>query len=242
MHGHDTALVVDGNENDRSHISRVLYDRLGFSTVYPAADSRAAVALLHGTQVDWVFSAWDFGGSTSHRLFDLLRNHRQLCRVPRVLLFDGDHDTARSIARDTAASDYVRKPLVEESLVRATHRVCSLLRRQTARTRGLDCELDLGFDEFNVYPAELRDITARDCLLQVPQFKEQVGAVGDIGTLTIRCPDQGALVLNGRVAHVRASKSKLPCRLLEVRFELAEPAPATCDRLRALIRTADGFP
>ncbi len=236
MPGHHSALVVDGNHDDRSHISRILYERLGFTTVYPASDSRAAIELLHSTPVDWVFSAWQLAGSTSHTLFDLMRHHRELRNIPRVLLFDGDGDEARSVARTAAASDYVRKPLDEHNLVRTAHRVCSLFRRRIEQASdGLDCELDLGFDEFNVYPAELRQVSADACVLHVPQFKDQVGKVGDIGTLTVSCRDKEPLVLNGRVAHLRESEVPHPCDLLEVRFDLAEPEPETRARLLQLI-------
>lgn len=220
MTGHHSALIVESCDTHRRHLSDILRERLGFRTVFQTADSENAIDLLHREHVDWVFGAWQIGGRTMEDLFEFIAREPTLNILPRVMLFEGDDASARAVARHVRATDYVQKPVDAETLVRVAHRICALLRHQYSLTESpLSCELDLGFDEFNIYRAQLASIDTKGCVLHSPPFKDYVGESGDVGTLTVSCHDERPLALRGVIVDVRPRGDDAPpCGSFEVHF------------------------
>jgi CheY-like chemotaxis protein len=241
MANSNAALVVHDSSSLRSFLRAVLRENLCFEQVLEVGRADEALALLtDNPHIRWIFSGWELPGMTGRELAAAVRGAAGTADVNFIMVTSRDEVTARSIAANEGLTDYLTMPLSPGALVRKVRRLMGLdERRRAIRVRPAgECEIDLGFDEFQRYAAKLLNISCSGCLLRTTQFVQGAGFIYDIGTLTIPLTADVTISVRGRIVRVEQDESRgTLSRNILVAFEFEEMDAATHHVLDDYIET-----
>lgn len=245
---HSVALVVDNSLSMRTYIRTILQDELNFRETHEAENADEALRFLKAnTAVKWVFSAWEMSGMSSHDFLGSIRADLESRGAHVVLVTGKEEIAARELAIKESVADYLCKPFSPEQLVQKVRRLAGLMERRRAERikMAVPCEVDLGFDPFHVYSAELVDISATGCRVRTSPIHPNTGHVGDLATITFLLENDAPLQLHGKIKRVE-SRGCVTDGCVLMAFELIHQDPAQSLELERYIelcksQVADGF-
>ncbi|MDH5435422.1 MAG: response regulator [Gammaproteobacteria bacterium] len=185
-----TALVVDDSTSFRQYLSNILRVELGFDSIIEATSADEAVELIDSNKhnIGWIFSDWEMPGMTGGELLSHVRARSDMINVPFIMLTDREDMQARSIAMQEGVTDFITKPFETEDLVSKVLRLLGMMEIRRSPRFHLDarCRLDIGFDDFQQYAADLINISQNGCLIRTSRFYADTAHVLDIGTIYIQ--------------------------------------------------------
>jgi CheY-like chemotaxis protein len=234
------ALVVDTSTSMRSYVRKILHQELGFNEIHEAEDTDDAFRVLKSRRaINWIFSSLEIPGLLSPLdLMGIARNGRNNIPPRFVLMSSNEELVTRRIAIREGVADFLCKPFVPSQLVSTVHRLAGLTKRCVAERFNvhLPCEINIGFDSFHHYGAELADISMTGCRMKTSQVKPGTGYVGDYATVTL-------LPENGSSFHVQAKIKRMefiesctdPLRNTEMAVEFANVTPPLKEKLESFI-------
>jgi len=224
----------------RSYVREILHQELGFNEIHEAGDADDAFRVLKsGCAIDWIFSSLEMPGLLSP--FDLLKSIRSASNSAhtRFVLMSSDNESSiRKIAIREGATDYLCKPFVPSQLVNMVHRLKGLTERRSAERFkvSLPCEIDMGFDSFHHYGAELADISMAGCRMKTSQVKPGSGHVGDYATVTLLPENETPFHVHAKIRRLEFSESCAdPLRNTEVAIEFVDVTPLLKEKLESFI-------
>jgi hypothetical protein len=80
-------------------------------------------------------------------------------------------------------------------------------RREQRKFPPKPCAVDLGFDNYNHYAAELLNISTTGCLIKTGILGIGAGHVYDVGSVIINPDTQNAVKLSGQIVRIQADKA-----------------------------------
>ena len=199
------ALVVDSSAYMRNYVREILRNELSFHEIHEGKDAESAVQILKsGHDINWIFSAWEMPGMSAHDLLENVRNNQDGTRPHFVLMSANEEQVVRNIAIQEGVADYLCKPFHPYQIVHMVRRLTGLVEKRGAERFKVDlpCEIDMGFDSFHHYGAELADISMTGCRVRTSQVKPGSGYIDDYATITL-LPEAGAPL------HVQAKIKRL---------------------------------
>jgi CheY-like chemotaxis protein len=232
------ALVVDTSPSMRNYIRAILQQELSFHEIHEGKDADDALQILKsGRFINWIFSSWEMPGLSTHDLLETVRNSPNSASAHFVLMSANDENAVRSIAIQEGVADYLCKPFFPHQMVHMVHRLTGLEeRRGTERFKvHMHCEIDMGFDSFHHYGAELVDISMTGCKLKTSQVKPGSGHIDDYANVTL-LPETGtALHVQARIRRLEFDKFCTdPLRDTEIAVEFVNITPALKEELMSL--------
>ncbi|MDD5299763.1 MAG: response regulator [Gallionella sp.] len=241
------ALVVDNSAFMRNYVREILHQELGFNEIIEAGDADDAFRVLKsGRAINWIFSSLEMSGQLSP--FDLMgvaRNNPNSAPPRFVLMSSNDELVTRKIAIREGVADYLCKPFDPSQLVGMVHRLTGLTKRcGTGRLKvHLPCEINIGFDSFHHYGAELADISMAGCLMKTSQVKPGSGYVGDYATVTLLPENEASFHVQAKIKRVEVSKSCAdPLRDTEMAIEFVDVASPLKEKLESFINSCKEKP
>ena len=233
------ALVVDTSTSIRNYVREILRQELGFNEIHEAKDADDAFRVLKsGSPIDWIFSSLEMPGLSTHDLLGIVRNGPNSTHTRFVLMSSNDEPVTREIAIREGAADYLCKPFTPSQLAGMVHRLNGLAERRSAERFEvtLPCEIDIGFDSFHHYGAELADISMTGCRVKTSQVKPGSGHTGDYATITLLLEKGSPFHLQAKIKRVDVSKSCTdPLRNTEVAMELVDVTPSLREKIELFI-------
>lgn len=217
------ALIVDTSPATRNYVRKILHRDLGCKEIHEAKDADDAVRVLKsGRVINWIFSSLEMPGLSPRDLLGIIRNSPHSMRTRFVLMSSNIEPVTREIALREGAADYLCKPFVPDQLVSMVHRLKGLAERRRAERlkTALPCEINIGFDSFHDYGAELADISMTGCRVKTSQVKPGSGYVDDFATVILPLENDAPIPVQARIKRVELSKSCTdPLRNTEVAVE-----------------------
>lgn len=235
------ALVVDTSPSMRNYVREILRQELDFHEVHEGKDADDALRILKsGLSINWIFSSWEMPGLSTHDLLERVRHSTDSTRTHFILMSSNDEHIVRNIAIQEGVADYLCKPFSPHQIVHMVHRLDGLAeRRGTERFKvHMPCEIDMGFDSFHHYGAEVVDISMNSCRVKTSQVKPGSGYIDDYATVTL-------LAENGDTLHVQAKIRRLefdkgytdPLRNTEIAVEFVNVTSPLNEKLEAFINS-----
>lgn len=238
------ALIVDTSTATRNYVRKILHRELGCKEIHEAKDADDAFRVLKsGRVIDWIFSSLEMPGLPPGDLLGIVRNNPHSMRTRFVLMSSCVEPVTREIAIREGAADYLCKPFAPDQLVGMVHRLKSLAERRSAErlSIALPCEIDIGFDPFHHYGAELADISMTGCRVKTSQVKPGSGHVGDYATVTLLPENDSPFHFHAKIKRVELSKSCAdPLRNTEVAVEFVDIPPPLKEKLGSFIDSCKG--
>lgn len=223
------ALIVDTSLSMRSYVRTILHQELSFDEIHEAQDAEDAHRLIKSGQViHWIFSSLEMPGLSGFDLLEIARNHPDSAHARFVLMSSNDTHITREIAIRKGAADYLSKPFAPSHLINMVHRLTGLTeRRSAARSRCTRaCEIDIGFDAFHSYGAELADISLTGCRLKTSQLQPGSGHVDDYATVALHPEGNPPFQIQGQIKRVQINPSLIdPLRKTEMAVEFIDLTP-----------------
>ena len=234
------ALVVDTSTSMRSYVRKILHQELGFNEIHEAEDTDDAFRVLKsGRAISWIFSSLEMPGLLSPLdLMGVARNGSNNISPRFVLMSSNDELVTRKIAIREGVADFLCKPFVPSQLVSTVHRLAGLTKRCVAERFVVHqpCEINIGFDSFHRYGAELADISMPGCRMITSQVKPDSGYVGDYATVTLLLEDGPPFHIQAKIKRVEPIKSCTdPLRNTEMAVEFANVTPPIKEKLESFI-------
>jgi len=240
------ALIVDSSISMRSYVRAILHQELGFNKIHEAKDADDAFQVLKsGHIINWIFSSLEMPGLSPLDLLGTVRNDPNCAHTRFVLMSSNDELVTRKIAIRAGAADYLCKPFVPSQLVNMVHRLTGLAERRGAERLkvALPCEINIGFDSFHHYGAELEDISVTGCRVKTSQVKPGSGYVDDYATVILPLENGSPLDIQAKIKRVEFSKTCTdPLRNTEVAMEFVDATPTLKERLESFIDSCKGKP
>lgn len=238
------ALVVDTSTFMRNYVREILHQELGFKEIHEAKDADGAFRILKsGPTVDWIFSSWEMPGLSTRDLLGIVRNGPHNTRTRFVLMSSNNATVTREIAIREGAADYLCKPFTPHQLTRMVHRLTGLAERRGAdRFKAAQpCEINIGFDSFHDYGAELADISMTGCRMNTSQVAPGSGHIDDYATITLSQENGFPFHLKAKITRVELSQSCAdPLRNTEMAVEFVNVTPPVKERLESFIYSCKG--
>jgi CheY-like chemotaxis protein len=216
------ALVVDDSPSVRHYVHVILWHDLKFDRILEAGNANDALRSLETEHtVNWIFSDWEMPGMSAHDFLCRVRSHPDKAGVPFLMLTARGEPEAKRLAIREGVSDYLSKPFTPEDLVRKVLRIAGLKERRSAQrvTPYKFCEIDIGFDPYQTFGADLVNVSMTGCLARTSRFNPGTGHVNDVGTLTLWLDENTPLRLNGRIARVVVDEHADPRKDSLIGFE-----------------------
>lgn len=151
-----------------------------------------------------------------------------------------DEPVTREIAIREGAADYLCKPFAPSQLANMVHRLKGLAERRSAERFKvtLPCQINIGFDSFHHYGAELADISMTGCRMKTSQVKPGSGYVGDFATVTLLPENGSPFDVHANIKWVEFSKSCTdPLRNTELAIEFLDVTPQLKEKLESFIES-----
>jgi two-component system, chemotaxis family, chemotaxis protein CheY len=238
------ALIVDTSMSTRNYIRTILRQELGFNEVHEAKDAEDAFRVLKsGCDINWIFSSLEMPGLSPFDLQEIARNGPNGRRTRIVLMSTDEEPVTREIAIRKGAADYLCKPFAPSRLVNMVHRLTGLTERRYAeRSRvTLACEINIGFDSFHQYGAELADISMTGCRMKTSQVKSGSGHVDDLATVTLWMENCAPFHVQAKIKRMEFSKCCAdPLRNTEVAIEFVDVTQQLNEKLESFIDSCEG--
>jgi CheY-like chemotaxis protein len=237
------ALVVDTSTFMRSYIRKILHHELGFNKIHEAEDADDAFRVLKSERaINWIFSSLEMPGMLSP--LDLMETARNGPNSTRFILMSSNEElVTREIAIREGVADYLCKPFAPGQLVNTVHRLAGLAKRRGAERfkATLSCEIDIGFDSFHHYGAELADISMTGCRIKTSQVKPDSGYVDDYATVTLLLENGSPLHVQAKIKRVELSESCAdPLSNTEMAVEFVNVIPSLKEKLESFICHVSG--
>jgi CheY-like chemotaxis protein len=234
-------LVVDTSISMRNYVREILHQELMFNEIHEAEDAGGALrALKSGRVIDWIFSSLEMPGLPTLDLLRIVRNGQNRTHTRFVLMSSGDEHVTREIAIREGAADYLHKPFTPSQLINMVHRLNGLVeRRGTERFKvTLPCEINIGFDSFHQYGAELADISMTGCRMKTSKVKPGSGYIDDYATITLLPENDSPFHVQARIKRMKFNESCTdPLRDTEVAVEFLDVTPPLKEKLESLIHS-----
>ena len=236
---YSNALVVDTSPSIRNYVREILRKELSFQEIHEGKDTDEALQILKsGRAINWIFSAWEMPGLSTHDFLETVRNSLNGTHTNFVLMSANDEQIVRNIAIQEGVADYLCKPFPPHQMINVVHRLTGLVEQRVAEhfKVHLPCEIDMGFDSFHHYGAELVDISMTGCRVKTSQVKRGSGYIDDLATVTL-LPELDATL------HVQAKIKRLgfdkyctdPLRNTEIAVEFINVTPALKKELEGFV-------
>ncbi|MDO8812691.1 MAG: response regulator [Gallionella sp.] len=234
------ALIVDTSTFMRSYIRKILHHELGFNKIHEAEDTDDAFQVLKSERtINWIFSSLEMPGLLSPLdLMGVARSSPNGTPPRFILMSSNDELVTRRIAIREGVADYLCKPFVPNQLVSTVHRLTGLTKRRCAERfkSHLPCEINIGFDSFHHYGAELADISMAGCRMKISQVKPDSGHAGDYATITLLPKNESPLHIQAKIKRMEFDKSCAdPLRNTDVAIEFVNVTPPLKEKLESLI-------
>ena len=233
------ALIVDPSISIRNYVRKVLHQELGFNEIHEAKDADdASQVLKSGRVIDWIFSSLEMPGLSPLDFMGIARNDPSGTPTRFVLMSSNDELVTREIALRKGAADYLCKPFVPSQLVNMVHRLKGLVEQRNAERFKVTppCEINIGFDLFHQYGAELADISTTGCRMNISQVKPGSGYVDDYATVTLLPENGSPFDVQAKIKRVEFSKSCTdPLHNTEVAIEFVDVTPLLKEKLESFI-------
>jgi CheY-like chemotaxis protein len=224
----------------RSYIQKILHQELGFDKVHEAEDADDAFQLLKsGRAIDWIFSSLEMPGMLSPLdLMGITRNNRNSAHTRFILMSSKDELVTREIALREGAADYLCKPFAPSQLIGTVYRLTGLAKRRGAERfkAAPPCEINIGFDSFHHYGAELADISMTGCRMKTSPIKPDSGYIDDYATVTLLPENDSPLHIQAKIKRVDFNKSCTdPLSNTDVAVEFVNVVPSLEEKLESFI-------
>lgn len=233
------ALIVDTSTSMRNYVRGILQQELGFNEIYEAQDADAAHLILKsGRIMNWIFSAWEMPSLSSRDLLRIVRNGPNRLHTRFVLMSASHEFIPRKIALREGAADFLHKPFVPDQLTSIVHRLNGLAEHRGNKRfdAALPCEVNIGFDSFHDYGAELTDISITGCRMKTSKIKPGSGYINDYTTLTLPYTNELPIHVHAKIKRVEFHPSCTnPLRNTEIAIEFIDITPALKENLEAYI-------
>lgn len=233
------ALIVDTSISTRNYIRTILRQELGFNEVHEAKDAEDAFRVMKsGSAINWIFSSLEMPGLSPFDLLEIARKSPNGTHTRIVLMSSDEELVTREIAIRKGAADYLCKPFAPGHLVNMVHRLTGLTERRYAeRSRvALACEINIGFDSFHQYGAELADISMTGCRMKTSQVKPGSGYVDDLATVTLWMENCAPFHVQAKIKRVEFSKCCTdPLHNTEVAIEFVGVTQQLNEKLESFI-------
>ena len=238
------ALVVDTSTFMRSYVRKILRHELGFNEIHEAEDADDAFRVLKSRRaINWIFSSLEMPGLLSPLdLMGVTRNGPNSTHTRFVLMSSNDELVTRKIAIREGVADYLCKPFAPSQLVNTVYRLTGLTKRRSAERFKvhLPCEINIGFDSFHHYGAELADISMAGCRMKTSQVKPDSGHAGDYATVILPLENGYPLHVQAKIKRVEFDKSCTdPLRNTEVAIEFVNVTPPLKEKLESFIDSCE---
>lgn len=239
------ALVVDTSASIRNYVREILHQELGFNKIHEAKDADDAFRVLKsGCIIDWIFSSLEMSGKlTPFDLMGIARSDPNSMHARFVLMSSNDELAIRKIAIREGAADYLCKPFEASQLANMVYRLKGLAERRGAERFKvtLPCEIDMGFDSFHRYGAELADISMTGCRMRTSQVKPGSGYIGDYATVILFPENDSSFSVQAIIKRVEFSTSCTdPLRNTDVAIEFVEVTSPLKEILESFIASCKG--
>jgi len=237
-----TALVVDDSNSFRQYLSNILRVELGFDSIIEASSADEAAELIDSNKhnIGWIFTDWEMPGMTGGELLLHVRSRPDMINVPFIMMTDNEDMKARSLAMQEGVTDFITKPFETEDLVSKVLRLLGMMevRRSPRFHLNAKCRLDIGFDDFQQYSAELINISKHGCLIRTSRFYADTGHVLDIGTIYIKPNNKDEEIVSG-VEIVRMERDNKVKDHVLVALDFQEMDEPNFRRLRGLMSASE---
>jgi CheY-like chemotaxis protein len=233
------ALIVDTSISMRNYVRTILHQELGFNEVHEARDAEDAFQVLKsGRAIHWIFSSMEMPGLSPFELIEVARNSPNSKHTRFVLMSSSEESVIREIAIKKGAADYLCKPFTPSHLVNMVHRLTGLTeRRNTERCRlAHACEIDIGFDPFHHYSAELADISLTGCRIKTSRIKPDSGHIDDLTTVMLRSANDAPFQIHAKIKRAEFNQTCTdPLRNTEIAVEFIDITPQLKAKLASFI-------
>jgi CheY-like chemotaxis protein len=206
------ALVVDDSSSMRNYVASILRQEAYVGDVLEAGDGDDAILKLQSNrhkQIACIFLDVEMPGLETHEILAHLRNNPDTMDVPCVLLTAKHAYDAEKIATALRVDGFLCKPFKPVDVLRSWSKVFMLpdRRREQRKFPSKPCAVDLGFDNYNHYAAELLNISMTGCLIKTGILGIGAGHVYDVGSVIINPDTQDAVKLSGQIVRIQADKA-----------------------------------
>ena len=206
------ALVVDDSSSMRNYVATILSQEAQIGHVLEAVNGDDAIHKLQTNtelQIGCIFLDVEMPGMETDTFLANIRANPDTMKVPCILLTAKPPQEAEKIAVACSADDYLCKPFTPDDLLRSWVKVFILAerRREKRSTPPQPCEIDLGFDNYNHYAAELLNVSMTGCLIKTGILGIGAGHIYDIGSIIINPGTQDTIELFGQIVRIQADKS-----------------------------------
>lgn len=240
------ALVVDSSPSTRNYVREILRKELNFNEIHEGKNADDALRILKSSHsINWIFSAWEMPGLPAHDFLETVRNSPNSAQTHFILMSNNDEHVVRNIAIQEGVADYLCKPFLPHQMTRLVHRLTGLVERRSAERfkAHLPCEIDMGFDSFHYYGAELADISMAGCRVKTSPVKPGSGYIDDLATVTLFPELDDTLHVQAKIKRVEFDKCCAdPLRNTEIAVEFINVTPALKEKLAALVNSCKAQP
>lgn len=235
------ALVIDASPSMRNYVREILHQALGFDEIHEAKNAEDAhQRLKSGRVINWIFSSWEMPGLSTHDLLKTVRSSLHSTQSHFILMSSNDELVVRNVAIREGVADYLCKPFSPDQMVHMVHRLNGLVNRRGAERLKVrtPCEIDMGFDLFHHYGAELVDISTTGCRVKTSQVKPGSGYIDDYATVTLFPASETSLQVQATIRRLEFDEFCTdPLRDTEIAVEFVNVTPALNEKLVALINS-----
>lgn len=235
------ALVIDTSPSMRNYVREILRQELRFNEVHEGKDADNALDILKSSHtINWIFSSWEMPGLSTHDLLETIRGNPSNRPTHFILMSANEEHVVRNIAIREGASDYLCKPFSPHQMVHIVHRIAGLTERRDAERfkTHMPCEIDIGFDSFHRYGAELVDISATGCRVRTSQVKPGSGHIDDYATVTLLPAKSSPLAIQARISRLEFDKHQTdPLSNTEIAVEFVNVTATLNDELKAFVNS-----
>jgi YesN/AraC family two-component response regulator len=177
-------------------------------------------------------------GLSTHDFLKTLRSNPNNTHIHFVLMSSNDEHAVRKIAIQEGIADYLCKPFPPHQIVHMVHRLVGLEERRRAEhfKVSVPCEIDMGFDSFHHYGAELVDVSVTGCQVKTSQVKLGSGYIDDYATVTLLPEIGAALQVQAKIKRLKFDKSCTdPLCDTEIATEFVNITPTIKEKLEEFV-------
>lgn len=218
------ALIVDSSSFVRGFVKKVLTEELKFDKTLDTKDHDEAMRMLESDRsISWVFGEWDGPAQPARDFLTKMRKLADNRQAKFVMLSNSEENAARALAIQEGVSDYLCKPFSQMQLSRKVQRLTGLEERRRAERVAVNstCEIDIGFDVFQTYGADVLEVSKTGCLVKTNQVQQGYGRIDDIGTIKLLPNSRNPLNIDvkiKRLQHDRISTDPLSNTQIALEF------------------------
>lgn len=241
MPQNQNALIIDDSPSIREFLQVILQDELGFNNIQVACCADEGMDILASdllNEINWVISDWEMPGKPASDLFQYVKSKYTKDEMNTILITGKDTNHAKLLANTVLADEFLSKPFKPDALVKKLKRLMGLKERRIAKRVNpcIPCEVDIGFDNYGRYGADLVNISESGCLLNMRYLDDQHAHVNDIATLNFTFLDETSLDVHAKIVRVECDKeAQENDQAIRIAFEFKQPNKDTIEKLRSYV-------